>query len=161
MASSDFLLKIDTVDGESSQKGHEKAIDVLSWSWGESNAGSSATGSGGGTGKVSMQDFHFVMSVNNASPKLMQLCATGTHIAKAQLFVRKAGEDAQEFLTWTFHDLIISSYQTGGHGGDSLPTDQVSFNYTKVEMEYKPQDAKGKLGASVFGKFDLKKGMKY
>jgi type VI secretion system secreted protein Hcp len=161
MASADFLLKIDGVDGESAQKGHEKAIDCLSWSWGESNAGSHSFGTGGGTGKVSMQDFHFVMSFNNASPVLMQACATGKHIGKAQLFVRKAGDDPQEYMTWTFHDLLISSYQTGGHGGGDLPTDQVSFNYTKVELEYKPQDAKGKVGASVFGKYDLKKGGKY
>jgi type VI secretion system secreted protein Hcp len=161
MASSDFLLKIDGIDGESEQKGHEKAIDVLSWSWGASNSGSMSVGSGGGTGKVNMQDFHFVMAFNNASPKLMQQCSTGEHIKKAQLFVRKSGGDPKEYMTWTFHDLLISSYQTGGHGGGDLPTDQVSFNYSKVELEYKPQDAKGQLGASVFGKFDLKKGMKY
>jgi type VI secretion system secreted protein Hcp len=161
MAASDFLLKVDGIDGESEQKGHEKAIDVLSWSWGSSNSGSMALGSGGGTGKVSMQDFHFVMSFNNASPLLMQSCATGKHIGKAQLFVRKSGEEPLEYMTWTFFDLIISSYQTGGHGGDGLPTDQVAFNYSKVELEYKKQDAKGKGGASVFGKFDLKKGVKY
>ena len=46
MAGSDYLLKIKTIDGESKQKGHEKWIELQSWSWGESNAGSSGLGAG-------------------------------------------------------------------------------------------------------------------
>ena len=37
------------------------------------------------------------------------------------------------------------SYQTGGSHGDILPMDQVSFNFAKIEYEYKPQKADGSL----------------
>ncbi|BDC48596.1 type VI secretion protein [Bryobacterales bacterium F-183] len=161
MASSDYLLKIDTIDGESSQKGHEKWMELQSWSWGESNSGSSGTGSGAGSGKVSMQDFHFVISYGISSPKLFLACASGQHIPSAELHIRKAGGDQQVFVTWKFTDILISSYQTGGSGGsDVLPTDQVSFNFTKIEMEYKPQKADGTLGAGIKAGYDIKKGQK-
>ena len=50
-------------------------IELESWSWGETNSGTSQAGGGSGTGKVTMQDFHFVMKVNKASPKLILGCA--------------------------------------------------------------------------------------
>ena len=71
MAAVDYFLKLDGIDGETKQKGHEKEIELESWSFGETNAGTFSAGGGGGAGKVSMQDFHFVMSNNKASPKLM------------------------------------------------------------------------------------------
>ena len=91
-----------------------------------------------------MQDFHFVMRVNKASPKLLLACATGEHIPKAVLTCRKAGTEQQEYLIFTFTGLLVSSYQTGGSKGDVIPVDQISLNYTKIECEYKPQDEKGK-----------------
>ena len=161
MAGSDYLLKIKTIDGESNQKGHEKWIELQSWSWGESNAGSSGLGSGAGSGKVSMQDFHFTVEYGISSPKLFLACACGEHIGDAELHIRKAGGDQQTFVTWKFTDILISSYQTGGSGhGNPLPTDQVSFNFTKIEMEYKPQKADGTLGAAVKTGYDVKLGKK-
>ncbi len=154
----DYYLKLDGVPGESTKKGTEDQIEVLSWSWGETNTGTSSHGTGAGAGRVSMQDFNFTMTFNKASPVLMLKCATGEHIPKGVLVCRKAGTDQQTFLTITFSDLIVSSYQCGGHpGDDSLPTDQISFNYTKVEFEYKQQDEKGTTGKPVKAGYDLKK----
>src|SRR5690606_37166795 len=96
-------------------------------------------GGGGGAGKVAMQDFHFVMQINKSSPKLFLACATGQHIKEATLTCRKAGGEQQEYLKVKFTDLLISSYQTGGSRGDLIPVDQVSFNFSKIEFEYKPQ----------------------
>ena len=161
MAAVDYFLKIDGIEGETSQKGHEKEIELHSFSFGETNTGSHAASSGGGAGKVVMQDFHFTMSVCKASPKLFLACATGEHIKGAVLTCRKAGKTQQEFLKWKFYDLLISSYQTGGSShGDIVPTDQISFNFSKVEVEYKEQKADGSLGAAVPAGYDLKKGVK-
>ena len=157
MAAVDYYLKIDGIEGESHSKGHENQIDVESWSWGESNQGTHHGGGGGGAGKVVMQDFHFVMKVNKATPLLMQACATGQHIADAILTCRKAGTEQQEFLVIKFNDLLISSYQTGGSGhSDVVPTDQISFNFSKIAVDYKPQKADGSLGGSVQAGYDLK-----
>ena len=104
-----------------------------------------------------MQDFQFVMSLNRASPGLMKACATGQHIKEATLSARKAGKGQQDYLTFKFHDILISSFQTGGSESASVnPTDQVSFNFSKVEMEYKPQKLDGSFGASVHFKYDVK-----
>lgn len=152
----DYFLKIDGIDGESADSKHKNSIDVESWSWGETNAGSHASGGGGGAGKVTMQDFHFVMKVNKASPKLFLACATGDHIKKAELLCRKAGKEQQEYLKITMSDLLVSSYQTGGSSGDVIPVDQISMNFAKIEWEYKEQKPDGSLGAAAKAGYDVK-----
>jgi type VI secretion system secreted protein Hcp len=96
MAAVDYFLKIDGIEGESKDSKHGGEIDVLSWSGGHSLGGSCSGGGGGGSGKVALQDFHFTMHMNQASPKLADACATGKHIPKAVLTCRKAGDKPLE-----------------------------------------------------------------
>lgn len=156
----DYFLKIEGIDGESTDKKHKNEIDLQSWSWGETQMGAHSGGGGGGAGKVSMQDFSFAMSVNKASPKLMLACASGEHIKGALLVCRKAGKDQQEYLKIKFSDLLVSSYQTGGSAGDVIPTDQISLNFAKIEFEYYPQKPDGSLDAKVVTGWDLKQNVK-
>ena len=157
MAAVDYFIKFDGIKGESADVKHKDEIDVESWSWGETHAGAASSGGGGGAGKVSMQDFHFVMRLNRASPGLMKACATGQHIKTATLSGRKAGKGQLDYLTFKFQDVLVSSIQTGGsEDADVLPTDQVSFNFAKLEVEYKPEKADGSLGSAVQFRYDLK-----
>lgn len=156
MAAVDYFLKVDGIDGESTDDKHKNEIDVESWSWGETNSGTHRAGGGGGAGKVVMQDFHFTMKVNKSTPKLMLACATGQHIKEAKLVCRKAGGDQQEYMSVKFSDLLVSSYQTGGSAGDIIPTDQVALNFSKIEFEYKPQKPDGSLDAPIKTGYDLK-----
>lgn len=157
MAAVDYFLKIDGIAGESQDSKHKGEIDLESFSWGATQSGAHAAGGGGGAGKVSFQDFHFVMKINKASPKLMLACANGEHIKKAVLVCRKAGKEQQEFMTVTMSDLLVSSFQTGGSGhADILPTDQISLNFAKLEFEYKEQKPDGTLGGAVKAGYDLK-----
>jgi type VI secretion system secreted protein Hcp len=156
MAAVDYFLKVDGIQGESKADKHKDEIDIQSFSWGATQSGSFAAGGGGGAGKVAMHDFHFTMGHNKASPALMLACAQGDHIKSAILTCRKAGKDQQEFLKVTMSDCLVSSFQTGGGGGDVTPADQISLNFAKIEHEYKEQDATGKLTGSVKKWFDLK-----
>ena len=153
----DYFLKIDGIDGESQDAKHKGEIQLESFSWGATQTGTFAFGGGGGAGKVSMQDFHFVMKHNKASPKLMLACARGEHIKKAVLTARKAGKEQQDFMKVSMEDVLVSSYQTGGSAtGDEIPMDQVSLNFAKIEHEYKEQKADGTLGGAVKTGYDLK-----
>lgn len=156
MAQVDYFLKIDGVTGESKDHAHKEELQISSWSWGMTNAGSNVKGTGAGSGKVAMQDFHFTVERSKASPTLFKFCASGKHIKNAVLTLRRAGETPQDYEKWTFTDLLISSFQTGGSGGDILPIDQISFNYGKVEFGYKAQKEDGTLDSEVKHGFDLK-----
>jgi type VI secretion system secreted protein Hcp len=157
MAVVDYFLKIDGVEGESQDAKHPKEIQLQSWGFGETQQGTFSAGGGGGAGKVSMDDFTFVMSTNKASPLLFQKCANGEHIKSAILTVRKAGKEQLEYLKWTFTNLLVSAYNTSGTAGsDLLPIDQISLNFEKVQIDYKEQNPDGTLMGAVTKFYDLK-----
>lgn len=152
----DYFLKIEGIEGEAPDKAHKNEIDVLSWSWNETQMGTHGAGGGGGAGKVNIGDLQFTMQVNKASPKLLLACANGEHIKKATLTCRKAGKEQQEYLKIIFSDLLVSSFQTGGSQGDVVPVDSVSLNFSKIEYSYAPQDNKGGLGTPIPVHWDVK-----
>jgi type VI secretion system secreted protein Hcp len=160
MARSDYFLKIDGITGESQDEKYSGHIEIETFSWGATNTGSAAHGTGQGSGKVHLQDLHITKLACKASPTLFQQCAQGKHIPNAQLIVRKAGGDKPvEYYTIKLKDVLISSFQDGGHGsgGNTIPTEQLSINYSHIEFEYKPQNARGVAEGSVTGKWDVKK----
>jgi type VI secretion system secreted protein Hcp len=157
MAAVDYLLEIDGIKGESGDKKLGGTIEIESFSWGATNTGAHSSGAGGGAGKVVYQDMHFTTGVNKSSPLLMLHCANGKHIKKAVLHVRKQGGNQEEYYTILMEDLIVSSYQSGGHGsGSSIPTDQFSLNFTKIKFSYKPQKPDGTLDSAVEAGWDVK-----
>ncbi|HXJ67085.1 MAG TPA: type VI secretion system tube protein Hcp [Actinomycetota bacterium] len=134
----DAFLKIEGIKGESFDSAHKGEIDILSFSWGVTNTGSFATGSGGGTGKASFQDLHFTHKVDKASPLLMLACAQGKHIPTATLTVRKQGGKVPlEYLKVTMEDVLVSSYQSGG-ARSGTPAGEFSLNFAKVEYSVAP-----------------------
>ena len=168
MADADYYLKIDTIDGESIVTEGQtdagvlnKACQIESWSFGASNSGSAGIGTGLGTGKVSLQDFHFVIQNGKASVPLFLACAKGNHIAKATLSCRKTGGGGTPFTYYRviFEDLVISSFQTGGSNGSStLPMEQISFNFTKITHQYYEQNTKdGSMQMTSTAVYDAKK----
>jgi type VI secretion system secreted protein Hcp len=156
MATVDYFLKLDGVDGESTQmKGH---IDILSWSWGVTNSGSFGKGGGGGSGASTAHDAQFTMHTSTASAPLFAACASGKHFATATLVCRKAGDKPLEYLKIKLSKVLVSSFQTGGSAGDVIPVDSVSLNFAKVEIEYKAQTEKGAAGASPTATWDFSEG---
>jgi type VI secretion system secreted protein Hcp len=153
----DYFLKIDGISGESADLKHKNEIQLEAFSWGETRAGGGPTGSGGGAGKVQMQDITFTMTVSKASPRLFLSCATGKHIKEAVLTARRAGKSQQEFLIIKLNDVIVTSYQTGGSAQAEVPFDQLSLGFSKIQMEYRPQKADGSLDAPIKAGWDLVK----
>ena len=147
------------IEGESVNKGYEGHIQLHSWGLGVSNHGTADHGSGMGQGKASYQDFHFSLHSSKASCKLHHACATGTHIDKAVLTCRKTGKkDAPVvYQTFTFYDLVISSYQVSGSEGGGLPMENFTFNFSKIEHDYLEQDEKGATKSVGKIMFDIKK----
>jgi type VI secretion system secreted protein Hcp len=157
MAVVDFFLKLDGILGESKDAKHKGEIDLESFSWAESNAGTPAggAGGGGGAGKVHMDDLHVQMKMSKASPLLLLACASGQHIKQAVLTARKAGKEQLEFLVVKMTDVLVSSYETAA-GTDALPTDTVSFNFARIDVELRPQRPDGTPDAPVKVGWDVK-----
>ena len=145
----DMFLVCDTLEGESRDKTHKGKIDLLAWSWGLSQSGTTHGGGGGGAGKVNVQDLSFTKYVDKASAPIQLACMKGTHIPEATLIVRKAGDTPLEYIKITMTEIIVAAVSTGGSGGEDRLTENVTFNFAKVKFEYQPQDAVGASDGAV------------
>jgi type VI secretion system secreted protein Hcp len=151
----DIFAKLGDIKGESLDDKHKDEIEVLSFSWGVSNAGSMGHGSGGGEGKATFHDLTIVHKIDKASPVLMQACATGVHLKEATITNRKAGKGQQEYLIIKMNDVIVTSV-THGTAANTDDNEQVTLAFAKVALEYKPQKADGSLEAGIKFAYDLK-----
>ena len=139
----DMFMKIGDIKGEARDKAHPQEIDVLAWSWGMSQSGTTHIGGGGGAGKVSVQDLNFTKYVDASSPALMLACCNGKHYPDALLTVRKAGENPVEYVKIKMTEVLISSISTGGARGDDRLTENVTLNFAQVATDYTEQAADG------------------
>lgn len=155
------FLKIEGIDGEVIEPKYKNWIAVHGWSFGQSQRGSSAFGTGAAAGKVEMEDFHFNKSFDRSSVKLFESCATGQFINSATLAVVRAGMadgESQEYFRIDFTGLIISSYQTAGSAGDhGLPSESISFNFARNVNTFTSQKDGIGQGSMIAG-YDVKTG---
>ena len=91
---SDFFVKIEGIDGESSDKAHSKWIEVISFSHGAmQNVGVGRATDVSGRGQF--LPFRFTHLVDKATPKLQQFCLSGQKVPKVQFQVCRAVAGAQ------------------------------------------------------------------
>ncbi len=143
----DQFLKIKGIKGESIDSKHKDEIDILAWSWGLSQSGTTHEGPGGGAGKVSVQDISVTKWVDSSSPNLFQSCCNGEHFPEALLTVRKAGKTPLEYIKIKMEGVLITSLSTGGSGGEDRLMENVTLNFAKVSFNYTPQKPDGSGGA--------------
>ena len=150
----DIFAKLGDIKGESLDVKHKDEIEVLSWSWGVTNAVTVA-GTGAGQGKASFNDLSFTHRIDKASPVLMQACATGVHLKDATITHRKAGKGQQEFLVIKMNDVIVTAVMDA-EGKDGESAEAVSLAFAKIDVAYRPQKSDGSLDAGIHFKYDLK-----
>ena len=151
----DAFLKLDGIQGESTDAVHKGEIELLSFSWGESRPSRLTGGGGGGAGKTSFQDFHFTKLSDSTTPALFQAVAAGKAIGTGTLSIRKGGDqptDAagapQDFLKLTLQNVLVSSYQLGGGlmddgtysaistGDFDAPAEQFTLTFQKLALHF-------------------------
>ena len=150
-----MFLKLDGIEGEAQDSVHKKEIDILAWSWGASQSGTTHMGAGGGGGKANIQDISFTHYVDSASHMLLQRCFDGKHITEGKLVVRKAGGTPLEYITIEMKDIMVTSVSTGGSGGEDRLTENVTLNFAIVDFTFKPQKEDGSADADKKAGWDI------
>lgn len=153
MALDMFMNMGANIKGESRDKiqGPKGDIDILAWSWGMSQSGTTHMGGGGGAGKANFQDISFTKYIDASTNAIMTALAKGTHIPECKLMVRKAGEGQAQYVLITMKEVMVTSLSTGGSGGEDRLTENVTINFAEVKFEYSDQNKAGTVaGSKVF-----------
>jgi type VI secretion system secreted protein Hcp len=133
------------IKGESAVPGHEDAIVVSAWRWGVQ--ASSSLGAGAATARRSYSGLTVVKSIDSASTALLAALATNDEIKEAVLTMRKAGGEAVDYFFIKLQEARVAQveHSTNEHGDTS---EEVTFAFRKVEVEYRRQQGSGGRGAS-------------
>ncbi len=165
-ANANMFLQIDGIQGESQDPDHAGEIDVLAWSMSAHHSAGrlppndqAAGGRGGGSSVADVQNMSVTKYVDKSSAKIQQACSQGTLFKEAKLTVRKADSSRLEYVTIDFTDLIFTSVQINGPTADEERlTENVTFNFRKVSVEYTPQLPDGTQGETILLDWDASRG---
>ncbi len=153
-----YYLFVRGIDGDSNAKVQVQGrpIDIFSFKEGISQTGTMARGAGGGAGRAQFADLIVTKWIDSASVKLKSACANGQHIQEMILVCVLKGGKAQgaEMYRIKLSDVLVTGVKLSADHMAAL--EEVTFNYTKVEWEFKPLRPDGSLGAPVKGGYDLK-----
>ena len=146
-AAVDAFLKIDGIPGDVATKGHEKEIEVLSWSWGMDRAASNA-GAGMVAGRPCVTELNVTKLMDSSSTKLMGAVVSGQNLGKAKLtLVKVSTEQPAGFFTLEMSNVQASSFQVSG--SSELPTEAVALRFQTSTATFTPQRPDGSTGTPV------------
>ena len=156
----DAFLKIEGVDGESTDDKHKDWIEVLSYGHGVEQPLSGSASSHGSLSaeRANFHPFVVVKGLDKASPKLGLGCAEGKHFPSAIVEVCRAGGDKQPYMEYKLTDVMVGSLETGGNSsGAEIPTERLTLSYGKIEWKYTmTKVAGGQAAGNVAAGWDLK-----
>lgn len=128
------------IKGESQQAGHEDEVVVTSTSFGVSRP-AALTGNSRATGVAAFTDFIITKETDSASNDLFLACTKATPLDEIVItFVKDAGDDQLDYLTYTLSNCLISGYMLSGTTGGDTPIENVSISFTKIKSVYKKQE---------------------
>lgn len=154
-AATDMFIKLGSIKGEAQARGHEDEIDVLAWSWGSSCPADTTIGGGGGAGKATFKELSFTKYIDKATPKLYESCVQNTRHERGTLTLQRGGDAPLDYLVIHMTDVLVTSVSSSGSSGEDQPTEEVTLNFTQVEMIYTEQTPDGAAGEQVIFTWDL------
>jgi type VI secretion system secreted protein Hcp len=155
----DAFLKIETIPGESTDAKHEEWIEILSYQHGVSQPASGSVSSGGArtAERCNHENFKVVKALDKASPKLALACCNGEHIKEVTVELCRATKDKTRYMQYKMSDVIVAAANPTGdaRGEEALPSEEVSFNYARIEWTYTLTDHKtGKPAGDISAHWD-------
>jgi type VI secretion system secreted protein Hcp len=129
----DMLLVIPGVTGESTDATYPGAITVLAYSWGDSRPASPPSLS------CFQQDLSLTKFVDTATVPLLIALIHGKIYPKVTLVVRASGPSGlAPYITFDMINAQLTSLSTGGSGGESQLTENISFHFVRPNYTYTP-----------------------
>lgn len=148
-----LFLKVPGCEGDATDKGHQKEIDLMDYRLSMRHP-VSFRGTGMSGGETTVEDVVVTKLVDKASPNLMKFCLTGKHLDEVVLTARKRGEDPIDYIKITLKNCMISSVDHSNQGDEHREV--VTFAFESIKKEYTPQGSDGKPQGAVTMEFNIK-----
>ena len=155
-------LKLGSIKGNVTAKGHEDWINVDSFQFGVGRGISTPTGSSRDreASAPSLSEISIQKQMDQASPYLFNEGCVGSKGLKATFhFCKTSADKLETFLEIELENTLVSGYSVSS-GGDGKPSENVTLNYTKYVMKYIPWKEDHAKDAPHPAGYDILQGVK-
>ena len=140
-----IYMKYASIEGASITKGLEKWIVVDSFQYGvnRSMTSPSRAALSREASEVNISEIVVTKQMDKSSPKLWTEAAHGLLNSKVDLkFTTQVKNEVVTYCEINLEGCGVSSYSTSA-GGEGLPMESISINFTKIVWSFSPIDEKG------------------
>jgi type VI secretion system secreted protein Hcp len=150
-----IYVKYDGIDGEVTQQGHEKWIEVHSFQFGVGRGISTPVGSAKNreSSAPSVSEVVITKEMDSASTELFKQSTAGADGKKVEIVFFSTGDPGTTYAQYTLEDTLISGYSVSS--GSDRPIESISLNFTKVMFEMTSHDDKNKAESPIRVSYDL------
>ena len=138
-----IYMKYDGIEGDTTEEGHKKWIEVSSFQWGVGRGIASPVGGSldRESSAPSVSEITITKAQDTATIKLIDASFQGEGKTVNIDFCKTDKGKLEVYLTYTLTNTMISGYSISS-GGDR-PSESLSLNFTKVEVKINQNDATG------------------
>jgi type VI secretion system secreted protein Hcp len=151
-SASDLFLKLNGIEGSSTDERHAKEIELESYSQSVQSGATFGFGANA-AGKASCGDIVVSKKIDLSSPALIMKVLTGTRVPDGKVTFRRAGKEMQEYYTVQLTDIIVTSVeQADAAVAGSTVREIVKLKARQFRFSYRDQKPDGSLGpVQTFG----------
>ena len=152
-----IYMKYDGIEGDTTEEGHAKWIEVNSFQWGVGRGIASPVGGSldRESSAPSVSEITITKAQDTATIKLIDASFQGEGKTVNIDFCKTDKGKLEVYLTYTLTNTMISGYSISS-GGDR-PSESLSLNFTKVEVKMNQNDATGAGADSSNVTYDMSK----
>jgi type VI secretion system secreted protein Hcp len=134
-----YFLKIEGIEGESSDSGHDSWCEISSFSQSiiMRPSGGSSSGRTRAEDSSSIQTFTISKRVDKATPRILEACVNGELLSEVEIDFCSVGMSGylKSYMTYTLKDVLIEGYSTQGQSGDVIiPVEETNLNSTEPKL---------------------------
>ncbi|MFC3174564.1 Hcp family type VI secretion system effector [Novosphingobium bradum] len=138
-----IFLKFDSIKGSSTDAKFKDQIELHSFQWGAGVATSNSHGGDRTTGKASVSEITATKSVDKSTELLFKSLLLGKSVGKGLIsFTATSNGENVAYATLTVEEVIISGLSMSSGGGNDMPSESISLNFTKFDWSFTGRDAK-------------------
>jgi len=151
-----IYLKLGNIPGDCTDKGHERQIEVMTWTWGLSRPSAFEAGGQGLENQPIANDLTLTKWIDVASPRILLACCKGQQIDRAVLEVWDDGKTVgrkkaqpydrakrKEGFRLTMENVVLVNISLSGNFGIYDQTESLYIKFARFAYEVLGKDAGG------------------
>ena len=136
-----IYFKNDKLKGSVTTANFEDQVEFDSFQWGAGLGVSSARGGDRTVSEPSVSEISASKQTDKSSDKFFKALLLGDHIGDAEIaFTAAVKGESVAYLTIKLSDVIVSGFSISSGGGDGMPLESVSLNFSKFDWSFTGRD---------------------